>query len=327
MGDRPFLTRFPKVAPRRPDLFEAFAPTYSIVAIDIRDRASFDGEVNSLELAGARLTYARYGSPVKFQVAPTGWFWQGIPISGAGEAVLGRHSVVVDSDRGGLAAGPGTNGVVEYGPGFSHLSATFSPESVARKLATLLGRPVDRALEIDNRSPYDPSLAQSMARLVRFFADELDRTSGTLPPMLRQEMQEAILVAYLLANRSNYSAQLHRAGPSVAPHQVRRTVDFLEEHWQEPVTIELLASVAGTSARSLFYTFKRARGMSPMRYLRLLRLRHARELLSGTRPNLSVTWVGHTCGFSNLGYFAREYYRAFGEMPSTTLARSHHSSR
>lgn len=322
MGDRPFLTRFPQVPTRRPDLFEAITPRYSVVDFEIRDPHAFEGQVNSFELGGLRLTYARYGSPIRLRIARTELFCQEFPISGAGEVVLGGHAVPVDSDRGGVAAGPGADAVLEYGPGYSHLAAGFSPEKVIRMLSVLLDQPVDPPLEIDGRSPYEPSVARSMARLVRFVADELDNVNGRLPPVLTQELEDGILVGYLLANRSNYSHLLHGASASIAPQQVERTIDFLEQHWQDPVTIELLANVAGTSARNLFHTFRRTQGISPMRYARRVRLRHARELLSAPGNRYTVSYVGYACGFGNLGYFAREYYRAFGEKPSATLARS-----
>ena len=33
----------------------------------------------------------------------------------------------------------------------------------------------------------------------------------------------------------------------------------------------------------------------------------------------SVTEVAYSCGFSNLGHFAKDYGRHFGELPSETL--------
>lgn len=323
MGDRGFLTRFPQVATRRLDDFEATAARrYSIVSVDSKDHGSFDGEVNSFEAGGVLLTYARFGSAIKLRMAGTTFFTQGFPISGAGEVSWGRTSRVIDGERGGLAAGPGLDAVMEYGAGFSHLSAIFTPQTLTRKLSVLLGQPVDRQIEIDGRDPHDPRIIESTGRLARFLADELDSTGGALPPILTEELTQGILLGYLLGNRSNYTRPLHGEMASISSRQVQRTIDFLEEHWDQPITIELLSAVAGTSARNLFHTFRRAHGMSPMRYVRGLRLRHAQRMLSTAGSPLTVTSVAYACGFSNPGYFAREYQRAFGEKPSTTLARS-----
>lgn len=320
MADRPLLTRFPRVTTKRPDEFQALAPMYSIVDIEIPNLESFDSQVNVFELGGVRLTYAWYGSPIKLKIAGSDWFFQGFPLTGTGEVTFGSHSVAVSRDRGGAGAGPGTVAMLRYAAGFSHLFVTMRPEALTQKLSVLLGQPVDPPLAIDSRAPRDPSILQTMARLVRFVAEEADDAQGALPPALMQEMEQSILVGYLVASRSNYSHLLHGDSTPVAPRHVSRTIDFLEEHWQDPVTIDMLASVAGTGARNLFYTFRLTHGISPMRYVRRLRLQHARDMLSTVGANHTVTSAAYTCGFSNLGYFAREYYRAFGEKPSTTLA-------
>jgi transcriptional regulator GlxA family with amidase domain len=36
-----------------------------------------------------------------------------------------------------------------------------------------------------------------------------------------------------------------------------------------------------------------------------------------------VTTVSSACGFGNLGHFAKDYFKIFGERPSDTLARSY----
>ncbi len=322
MGERGFLNRFPQVATRRLDEFEATAARrYPIVSVDVQDQGSFDGQVNSFETGGVLLTYARFESAIRLRMARTTFYTQEFPISGAGEVSWAGNSLIVSGEQGGLAANPGVDAVLEYGPGFSHLNAIFTPQTLTRKLSGHLDRPVDRPIEIDGRDPYDPAIIESTARVARFLADELDSIGGALPPALTEEFAQGILVGYLLGNRSNYTHLLHGEAASVSPRQVQRTIDFLEEHWDEPVTIELLSTVAGTSARNLFHTFNRAHGMSPMRYARGVRLRHARRLLETSQPTQTVTAVAHGVGFSNLGYFAREYFRAFGERPSATLAR------
>lgn len=57
--------------------------------------------------------------------------------------------------------------------------------------------------------------------------------------------------------------------------------------------------------------------MSPMQYLRGVRLDRAREDLQagvGTVSDIAYQW-----GFTNLGRFARAYRERFGELPSDTL--------
>jgi transcriptional regulator GlxA family with amidase domain len=57
-------------------------------------------------------------------------------------------------------------------------------------------------------------------------------------------------------------------------------------------------------------------GISPLHYVKVLRLHRARSLMLQTF--LSVKEVMSESGFSDISHFVREYKRAFGETPSET---------
>ena len=104
--------------------------------------------------------------------------------------------------------------------------------------------------------------------------------------------------------------------------QVRRAEEYIETHWNQPITIASLARATAASARSIFYHFKNSRGQSPMSFLKQVRLEHAREMLGRSGIGRSVTDIAIECGFGNLGHFAGDYFKRFGEHPSDTLKRS-----
>lgn len=115
------------------------------------------------------------------------------------------------------------------------------------------------------------------------------------------------------------------AEPRVRPPitwQVRRAEEYIETHWNQPITIACLARATAASARSIFYHFKSSRGQSPMSFLKQIRLAHAREMLEKSGVGRSVTEIAIDCGFGNLGHFAGDYFKRFGERPSDTLKRS-----
>ena len=63
-------------------------------------------------------------------------------------------------------------------------------------------------------------------------------------------------------------------------------------------------------------------GVSPMQYVKRLRLKAVRRSLSFADPQ--TTTVGHVAvdfGFRQLGRFSAQYRDAFGEFPSVTLRR------
>jgi transcriptional regulator GlxA family with amidase domain len=91
------------------------------------------------------------------------------------------------------------------------------------------------------------------------------------------------------------------------------------EPWQ-PFTVVDLARVAGVSVRVLQESFRQHVGMSPLAYLRRLRLDGAHTELSRADPwDLSVTDVAYRWGFTHLGRFAGAYRSRYGESPSQTL--------
>jgi AraC-like DNA-binding protein len=166
-----------------------------------------------------------------------------------------------------------------------------------------------------------PIAAKAVAqrRLVEFVVRELDRVDAPLPDLVLAELEQTLVVSYLNCNLHNYSHLLEDTVRSVAPWQVRLAEEYIEQNWDQPVTVEALAHVANAGIRTLFFTFKKSRGVSPMVFVRQVRLRHAKEMLTRATPETTVTSVAYACGFSNLGHFAKYYYAAFGEHPSETL--------
>ena len=129
-------------------------------------------------------------------------------------------------------------------------------------------------------------------------------------------------MAFLCANRHTFSHLLDREEKDTVPFQVRRAEEFIEAHWDQAITIERLVEETGVGARAIFRAFQQSRGYSPMAFARTIRLKRAREMLSAPAPETSVTAIAFTCGFGNLGHFARDYRETFGERPSVTLARA-----
>lgn len=113
------------------------------------------------------------------------------------------------------------------------------------------------------------------------------------------------------------------AGYHVHYRALRRAVDFMRGNLQRDIYIDELAHAAETSDRGLRYAFSDLLGISPTRYLSLLRLHEARRQLSASGTGrLSVKSVAMNCGWWDLSRFAAHYRRAFGEHPRETLMRA-----
>jgi len=104
---------------------------------------------------------------------------------------------------------------------------------------------------------------------------------------------------------------------------VKQADEYLRSHLDQPLTLTDLCEALGTSSRALCYGFQEIFGMSPMAYLKTLRLQSVFRALKTPRSSpKTVTEVATQFGFYHLGFFARDYRQMFDELPSETLKRS-----
>ena len=102
----------------------------------------------------------------------------------------------------------------------------------------------------------------------------------------------------------------------MAVERVRR---FIHEHLAETMTLAELCRHAHLQARSLEYGFRDLVGLSPFKYIKMLRLGEVRRRLqTSSAAERSVSEVALDCGFCHLSQFAADYKRVFLERPSAT---------
>lgn len=129
-----------------------------------------------------------------------------------------------------------------------------------------------------------------------------------------------MMTALLLSQPHNYTRVLRlREGP-IAPRDVRRVIDYIHENLAEAITLADLVAVSGVAGRTLLKHFREFKGVSPMRYIRNLRLARVRDELTGADARRVLEVATHW-GFTHAGRFSIEYRKRFGESPSVTLAR------
>ncbi|HEV8244502.1 MAG TPA: AraC family transcriptional regulator, partial [Polyangiaceae bacterium] len=94
---------------------------------------------------------------------------------------------------------------------------------------------------------------------------------------------------------------------------LRRTLDFLRQHYSEPLTRNQVARVAGFAPGYFSELFKAREGITFERYLRGLRLERAKQLLLDSE--LDAARVGELCGFKTPQYFSFVFRDAIGVTP------------
>ena len=100
---------------------------------------------------------------------------------------------------------------------------------------------------------------------------------------------------------------------------VREAQRLLLERLEDRYISAVVCAAVGVPERTLQLYFRQVFGTSPRGWHRLVRLHRARRLLAAGGRSTSVTEVALRCGFDQLGRFAVDYGRLFGEKPSDTL--------
>jgi AraC family ethanolamine operon transcriptional activator len=99
----------------------------------------------------------------------------------------------------------------------------------------------------------------------------------------------------------------------------RRAESYMRERMDEPLCIDDVCMNLRVSRRYLEYSFNDAFGVSPSRYLRLMRLHEVRRRLKRPGAGTTVTSEALRLGFNHLSLFSVQYKKTFGESPSATL--------
>ena len=92
------------------------------------------------------------------------------------------------------------------------------------------------------------------------------------------------------------------------------TVELMENHIADPLTLLQLAELGGVSDRQLNRVFKKQIGTTTMTYYRSIRLDKAKNLLRNS--NLKISEIAEVTGFSNQSHLASSFQRYNGFVPS-----------
>lgn len=112
---------------------------------------------------------------------------------------------------------------------------------------------------------------------------------------------------------------------SALQDEIRKTLDFLQHNFANPVTLAELSKQAGFSESYFCHNFKSCTGYTPFAYLNRLRIVKSCELLAQT--DKKITEIASLCGFNNVSYFNRTFYKMTGASPSAYRRNSGSHSR
>ncbi|SFJ04617.1 AraC family transcriptional regulator, arabinose operon regulatory protein [Paenibacillus sp. UNC496MF] len=117
----------------------------------------------------------------------------------------------------------------------------------------------------------------------------------------------AVLELSYLASRPAMPAKADAAD------YVGKALQFVETHYQSPISIKNIADYVGLERTYFTKQFTKATGESPQQYLIKYRIDQAQRLLSTTA--MTVGQVGKSVGIPELAYFSRLFKKVVGVAP------------
>ncbi len=315
-----FLNRFPLL--RTGDLDEA----RSCVAQKFCDhRLERTGRSRALAMthnhvAGrdVSLNYLHYGADVRIDPGMLRSFYLlQIPILGRSSVTHRGEEVLADASAATLL-NPDRKTRMMWQADCRKLILQISKTHLQSVAESLSGAPLPGPVRFDARVDLKSQNGARLKRIVLACTHAIDRRSLRLgagqSSDLRVEMDLAH--ALLTLQRSNVSHILERADAGPTPSALRLAVDYIHANLSEPITLADIAAQAGVNIRTLQKGFRRRYNLTPMQYLRNVRLDAAHYQLSVRRDGPSITQAAFGSGFSHLGRFSRDYKKRFGVLPS-----------
>ena len=157
-----------------------------------------------------------------------------------------------------------------------------------------------------NSSPLQGEMLDAVVRLIGTF--DSPSSAKILGPMVRREILYRVLMSEQGgAMRAVVQRQSH----------FRRIGDVLRavhEDCTKPFTTADMMSMAGMSKTTLHESFKAVTAMTPLQFVKSVRLHKAKALMMD--DGLSASTAAYQVGYASASQFSREFKRLFGLPPS-----------
>lgn len=121
------------------------------------------------------------------------------------------------------------------------------------------------------------------------------------------------LTIKLLRNYTTVRASPAWAKAKLAPHKLRRAVQFIDENLRSELTLAAIAEAVALSPGHFAHAFRETTGVAPHRYIVERRVERAKELLRNS--DLSLTEIAETIGCASHSHFSTLFHRVVGMTP------------
>ncbi len=243
----------------------------------------------------------------------------------------GTVHVEIDSERNeitpffALVVSPGTAYTLDCERDSPQVIIRIEKDALERQLSRMLGRTPSDPLQFSPLGDLTSDGALRWHGALQILSSEIVSPASLIQHGVGSAaIEELIMSTLLYLQQSNYWTRLRSLPTRSGRPAVRRSLDYIEEHLAEPITLADLVRATGMSSRSIQTGFKEDLLTTPVAYIRERRLDKVRAALMSAVPGegITVTEVAERWGFSHLGSFSVLYREKYGESPSQTLRRA-----
>ena len=190
---------------------------------------------------------------------------------------------------------------------FLGVSVTFPPELVAKALVALADGTDSRSSSPTPAftAPLEARLAEPLSRLLKTVDDPVERR--TLAPLAVEELVFRLL-------RSDAATAMRGALRPGDARPITEAMRLIRMQAFQPLSVEAIARQVAMSPSHFAHRFRVVVRMSPMRFVKEVRLDAARTLLLGN--NVRASEVALRVGYESPAHFSRDFKRRFGTSPS-----------
>ncbi|MEU6225238.1 AraC family transcriptional regulator [Streptomyces sp. NPDC047042] len=234
----------------------------------------------------------------------------------------GRRAVTTGMCQGVMVR-PFDDFTVRWSPDALQYAVLLPSKAVEEHLGVLLNRPVEGPIDFSLGFDMTTGAGQGLVSAIRFLRSELVRPGGVAEfPLALRQLESFVLTQLLLAVPHSYSDELCTPTKPAQRNRIKDVIDLVDSQPESDLSLARLAGVAGVSAKSLQVGFREATGITPMAYVRKVRLERVRNELMALAGRRSITDIATHWGFLHLGRFSSYYRQQYGETPTETVRKA-----
>lgn len=148
---------------------------------------------------------------------------------------------------------------------------------------------------------WDEAFSDALFRLLRLGDNRIDTA------ILGNARLRELYYAILKGEAGVFARQAFGAGNAIA-----RSIQHVSSNLDKPVSIDDLAARAGMSRAAFHRKFKQTTTMSPIQFVKAMRLNNAAMMIAG---GVSVSEAANGVGYVSPSQFSREFKRMYGASP------------